>query len=172
VLFEEKPAKFGKDARIEGLVRTLASLVTPHVEGILGDVTIIGPAGWELDRIADYAGCALLEQEGETLGFRRIFENLRYEQFLLLRSGYALKAEFIEEAGDLVKFNRRSDSTKLKLLSEPEDFVQRLFPGAAKIAGVIAPRSWALENSCCALSALMRKRRLFRSLRTRARRTI
>lgn len=168
VLFEETPEKLGKEARIEGLVRTLASLVSPHVEGILGDVKLAGPKGYELERIADHAGCSLIEG----VSFAQVFENLRYQQFLLLRSGYALKPAFIEEAGDLIRFNRGKSFPVVKLLAEPEDFIQRLLPGLAEIAGLIAPKSLGLEVSCGSLSALMRKKQGSQTLRTRARRTI
>jgi hypothetical protein len=171
VLFDERPAKLDKDARVEGLVRTLASLVPHHVEGILGDVRLIGPAGYGLDRIADYAGCALIEAK-EDQSFRPIFETLRHDQFLLLRSGYALKTDFLEEARDLGRLDQRKPSPALKLLAEPEHFFQRLFPGSAEIAGIIAPRSWGLAQSCGPLSVMLRGRRSSGTLRTRARRTI
>jgi hypothetical protein len=50
----------------EVLARTLASVVTAKVEGLLGDVRIAGPARKDLGVVANHAGCALIEAENET----------------------------------------------------------------------------------------------------------
>jgi hypothetical protein len=66
VFCEDRPAcPSGRDLA-EVLARTLASLVTAKVEGLLGDVRVAGPAGNGLSLVANHAGCALIEAENET----------------------------------------------------------------------------------------------------------
>ena len=132
----------------ERLVRTLSSLIQANVEGLLGDVAIAGPTGQDLGFIADQAGCGLIEGTSESEWLRRAIAAARGPELFLLRSGFALQAGFIEEAGDFLRAGRagRSGSARAALLrAAPESFVERLFPRAAPLAGLIAPKGQCLE---------------------------
>ena len=125
----------------EQLVRSLSSLIRANVEGLLGDVAIAGPTGQDLGLIADQAGSGLIEAATEAEWLRGAIEAARGPQLFLLRSGFAPQAGFIEEAGDLL---RAGSAPTARLRAAPDGFVQRLFPGAAPLAGLIAPRDRCL----------------------------
>lgn len=129
----------------EVLVRTLASLVTANVEGLLRDVAIAGPEGQGLDVIADHAGCGLIEAGTEATWLRRAIEAARGPDLLLLRSGHAPERGFIEEAGDFLAERDRSGISSARLHAVPEGFLERLFPRLAPLAGLIAPRDLCLR---------------------------
>ena len=158
---------------LEVLVRTLSSLVKANIEGLLGDVAIAGPAEQGLSLVADHAGCGLIEAaaEGEWLG--QAIEAARGPNVLLLRSGFAPQAGFIEEVGDLL--NVRSHPTGVcrraaLLRAAPEIVIERLFPAAAPLAGLIAPRDRCLAAPAGGLAALAHTVKPSMTLRTRARR--
>lgn len=130
----------------EALVRTLASLVRANVEGLLRDVLIAGPEGRDLALIADHAGCGLVEAPAEPEWLRLALVAARGPDLLLLRSGHAPGAGFIEEAGDLVSGRGGAAGTRAaRLHVAPEAFPERLFPSLAPLAGLIAPRDLCLR---------------------------
>lgn len=147
VFCEDKPASVqpgGGDAS-EILARTLASLVTAKVHGLLGDVRIAGPVEMSLGVLANHAGCAFAEAGGEADWLHLGLEAARGPDVLLLRSGQALEAGFIEEAGDFLT-RRHKDKTSTALLRvAPETFLERIFPALAPVAGLIAPRDLMLR---------------------------
>ncbi|MGB6325518.1 MAG: transposase, partial [Methylocella sp.] len=100
VFCEDRPASSPGRDLAEVLARTLASLVTAKVEGLLGDVRIAGPARKGLGVVANHAGCALIEAENEADWLRLALEAARGPDVFLLRCGRAPEAGFIEEAGD------------------------------------------------------------------------
>jgi hypothetical protein len=152
---------------LENLVRTLGSLVSANVEGLLGDVAIAGPAGEGLGAIADHAGCALIEAPGEADWLRQAIEAARGPDLLLLRSGRAPEAGFIEEVGD---FLLGGGGRAARLRAAPEAFSERLFPGLAPVAGLIAPRASCLRAPSSRFRRLVDFIRPDATLRTRARR--
>src|SRR5271156_3918363 len=102
VFCEDWPAgRPGRDLA-EVLARTLASLVTAKVEGLLGDVRIAGPARKGLGLVANHAGCALIEAENEMDWLRLALQAARGSDVFLLRCGRAPEAGFIEEAADFM----------------------------------------------------------------------
>jgi hypothetical protein len=161
----------------ERLVRSLSSLIRANVEGLLGDVAIAGPPGQGLGLIADQAGCALFEAASESEWLRRAIEAARGPELFLLRSGFAPQPGFIEEAGDFLRAggvdNPGSKHAAL-LRAAPETFVERLFPHAAPLAGLIAPRDRCVElsanKSALKFAKLARSFNSAASLRTNARR--
>jgi hypothetical protein len=200
VFCEDRPAcPSGRDLA-EVLARTLASLVTAKVEGLLGDVRVAGPAGNGLSLVANHAGCALIEAENETNWLHLALEAARGPDVFLLRCGRAPEAGFIEEAGDFLAANgmdkslsqiprphpeeprsgvSKDESSALRvalvlrdglsgllrmradggamafetgsksatacLRAVPERFIERVFPTAAPLAGLIAPRGLLLR---------------------------
>jgi hypothetical protein len=155
---------------VEVLVRTLSSLVKANIEGLLADVAIAGPAEQGLDLVADHAGCGLIEAAGEGDWFRRAIEAARGPNVLLLRSGFAPHAGFIEEVGDFCADPRSVCGQGALLRAAPESFIERLFPSAAPLAGLIAPRDRCLATHAGRLAALARSINPATTLRTRARR--
>jgi hypothetical protein len=124
----------------EVLARTLASLVTAKVEGLIGDVRIAGPARKGLGVVANHAGCALIEAENEMDWLHLALEAARGPDIFLLRCGRAPEAGFIEEAGDFLMRNTNDQSRTACLRTAPESFLERVFPSLAAIAGLIASR--------------------------------
>jgi hypothetical protein len=200
VFCEDKPAIPPGRELAEVLARTLASLVTAKVEGLLGDVRIAGPRGRNLGVVANHAGCALIEAENEADWLRLALEAARGPDVFLLRCGRAPEVGFIEEAADFLAANgtdkslsqksrpypeeprsgvSKDESSALRgvlvvrdglsgllgmradggamaieagsksgtacLRSVPESFIERVFPPAAPLAGLIAPRSLLLR---------------------------
>jgi hypothetical protein len=145
VFCEDKPAgRPGRDLA-EVLARTLASLVTAKVEGLLGDVRIAGPAGNGLSLVANHAGCALIEAENEADWLGLGLQAARGPDVFLLRCGRAPEAGFIDEAADFVVADTKDQLRAACLRAAPESFFERIFPAAAPLAGLVAPRGLLLR---------------------------
>jgi hypothetical protein len=129
----------------EVLARTLASLVTAKVEGLLGDVRIAGPARNGLSDVANQAGCALIEAENEMDWLSLALHAARGPDVFLLCYGRAPEAGFIEEAGDFLAKNTEDKSRRARLRAAPESFLEWIFPPLAAIAGLIASRDLMLR---------------------------
>src|SRR3984893_9021201 len=114
---DESASAPGRDLA-EALARTLASLVTAKVEGLIGDVRIAGPARKGLGGVANRAGCALIEAENEACWLRLALQAARGPDVFLLRCGRAPEAGFIEEAADFLAANSMDKSmTHTKFLN-------------------------------------------------------
>ena len=96
----------------ELLARTLASLVTAKVEGLLGDVRIAGPAGKNLSILANHAGCDLIEAENEAAWLGLALQEARGPNVFLLRCGRIPEAGFIEEAGDFLASSQQRSTAR------------------------------------------------------------
>ncbi|HEX3496513.1 MAG TPA: transposase [Methylocella sp.] len=129
----------------EVLARTLASLVTAKVEGLLGDVRIAGPARKGLGLVANHAGCALIEAENEMDWLRLALQAARGPDVFLLRCGRVPEAGFIEEAADFMAKENGGETRQAHLRAAPESFLERLFPALAPVAGLIASRDLMLN---------------------------
>ena len=128
----------------ELLARTLASLVTAKVEGLLGDVRIAGPAGKNLSILANHAGCDLIEAENEAAWLGLALQEARGPNVFLLRCGRIPEAGFIEEAGDFLASHSKDQPRAAYLHALPESFIERIFPSLAPVAGTHRlPRSHA-----------------------------
>ncbi len=145
VFCEDKPARPPGRDLAEVLARTLASLVTAKVEGLLGDVRIAGPAKNNLSLVANHAGCALIEAENEADWLGLALQAARGPDVFLLRCGRAPEAGFIEEAADFLAKNSKDSSRAAWLRAAPESLLERVFPPAAPLAGLIAPRDVLLR---------------------------
>jgi hypothetical protein len=141
VFCENKPASPPGRDLAEVLARTLASLVTAKVEGLIGDVRIAGPGGRNLGNLANHAGCALIEADWLGLALQAA----RGPDVFLLRCGLAPEAGFIEEAGDFLAKNTKDKSRAACLRAAPESFLERVFLSLAPVAGLIAPRELILR---------------------------
>ncbi len=150
IVFYENFQQPGRIDPAERLVRSLSSLIPANVEGLLGDVAIAGPSGQGLGLIADQAGCGLFEAVAEEEWLRRAIEAARGPELFLLRSGFAPQAGFVEEAGDFLRAegaNKSGGARAALLRATPETLIERLFPRAAPLAGLIAPRDRCVELS-------------------------
>jgi hypothetical protein len=150
VFCEDKPASAPGRDLAEVLARTLASLVTAKVEGLIGDVRIAGPARKGLGVVANHAGCALIEAENEAGWLRLALQAARGPDVFLLRCGRAPEAGFIEEAADFLAKNTKDKSRVARLRAAclraaPEGFLERIFPSLAPVAGLIASRDSMLR---------------------------
>ena len=105
VFCEDKPASPPARDLVEVLARTLASLVTAKVEGLLGDVRIAGPAGKGLGNVANHAGCALIEAQNEADWLGLALQAARGPDVVLAVCERAPEAGFIEEAADFLAAN-------------------------------------------------------------------
>ena len=122
----------------ELLARTLASLVTAKVEGLLGDVRIAGPAGKNLSILANHAGCDLIEAENEAAWLGLALQEARGPNVFLLRCGRIPEAGFIEEAGDFLASHSKDQPRAAYLHALPESFIERIFPSLAR-SQVLSP---------------------------------
>jgi hypothetical protein len=143
VFCEDKPASAAGRDLAEVLARTLASLVTAKVEGLLADVRIAGPAGKGLSLVANHAGCALIEAEHEADWLGLALQAARGPDVFLLRCGRAPEAGFIEEAADFLAANTKDRAAWLR--AAPESFLELVFPSSAAIVGLIASRDSMLD---------------------------
>lgn len=166
VLCEENPDRAIRLDLLEALARTLGSLIRANVEGLLRDVVIAGPEGQGLERLADDAGCGLILAGSEPDWLYLAIAAARGPDILLLRSGRAPEAGFIEETSDFL----RGGGATAKLRAVPEKFSERLFPGLAPLAGLIAPRDLCLEAPRGRFDPLARRFGKATIFRTRARR--
>jgi hypothetical protein len=170
VFCEDKPASPPARDLTGVLARTLASLVTAKVEGLLGDVRIAGPAGRDLGVVANHAGCALIEAENEADWLGLALQAARGPDVFLLRCGRAPEAGFIEEAGDFLAANIKDQWRAACLRAAPESFIERIFPPAAPLAGLIAPRGLLLRAPRGGFAKLARCLGPAPAFQTRARR--
>ena len=58
----------GGSRRNELVLRSLASLVEGAVDGLIADVALVGPNGAGFGKIADEAGCVLVENDAPAKG--------------------------------------------------------------------------------------------------------
>jgi hypothetical protein len=126
VFCEDKPASAPGRDLAEVLARTLASLVTAKVEGLLGDVRVAGPAEKGLGVVTNHAGCALIEAESEAEWIYLALQAARGPEVFLLRCGRAPEAGFIEEAADFLAANTKAQSRAACLRAAPESFLERM----------------------------------------------
>ena len=170
VFCEDKPASAPGRDLAEVLARTLASLVTAKVEGLLGDVRVAGPAEKGLGVVTNHAGCALIEAESEAEWIYLALQAARGPDVLLLRCGRAPEAGFIEEAGDFLAKNTKDKSRAASLRAAPESFLERVFLSLAPVAGLIASRDRMLSAPRGGIAKLARCIGPAATFRTRARR--
>jgi len=170
VFCEDKPASAPGRDLAEVLARTLASLVTAKVEGLLGDVRIAGPTGTGLSLVANHAGCTLVEAENEVAWLHLALQAARGADVFLLSCGRAPEAGFIEEAGDFLAKNTKDKSRAACLRAAPESFLERVFLSLAPVAGLIASRDRMLGAPRGGFAELARCIGPAATFRTRARR--
>jgi hypothetical protein len=123
----------------EAIARSLGALVRAVVEGVLRDVTIIGPATDNLAPLADEAGCALVEAPSAGEGLAQALAQVRTEIIFVLEGGYGPPSTFTEEAGDLLPEIESSGGAILRLA--PDNLLTRLAPSLARPVGALVFRA-------------------------------
>lgn len=126
----------GAPLRREAVTRSLSSLVEACVQGLVADAIIIGPAERGLDKIADDAGCTLVETTSAPDGLRKALEQTRYDRVFLLQAGYAIERGFIDELHDALAYEAARDA--LVLRATPHSLLTRLAPRLSPAVGLVA----------------------------------
>lgn len=159
----------GAPLRREAVARSLGSLVESCVQGLIADALILAAPGRGLARIADEAGCALIETPHAADGLAQALKAAQRDHLLLLLAGFAVERDFAEEAQDFFAYGDASRARTLRLA--PDSLITRLAPGLARPVGLIAPKSALLSAEGADLARLVRKMR-GADLTTRARRVL
>ena len=94
----------GGSRRNELVLRSLASLVEGAVDGLIADVALVGPSGAGFGKIADEAGCVLVENDAPAKGAAEALTGARQSNVFFFLAGHAIDRGFIEEARDAIAF--------------------------------------------------------------------
>jgi hypothetical protein len=125
--------------RGDAVGRSLASLVDSCVQGLIADAVLVGAPGRGLDRVADEAGCTLVETTDAKAGLAQALALARRDWVLLLRAGNAVERGFVDEVNDA--FTYGAADRALVLRAAPSSLLTRLSPRLADAVGIIAPKS-------------------------------
>ncbi len=154
--------------RKDAIARSLSSLVESCVRGLVADAVLAGPPQRNLDKVADEAGCELVETATAGEGLAQALRLARRDHVLLLLAGSAVEHGFIDEVNDAFAFGAQDPA--LVLRAAPASLLTRLVPGFAEPVGVIAATRALQEAASADLGRLARRLRCA-ELATRARRT-
>lgn len=137
VIVPTQPVRGSSRTLADAMVRTLASLVPAAIEGVLRDVTIAAPSGHSgMERIADHAGCELIEAENQKTALLKALNATRESNVFLIPAGRAPETGFADELAEMI-----GDGMRLARMRErPYNFATRLFPAIAPVSAVLAPR--------------------------------
>lgn len=148
-------------------MRTLAALVPAAVEGVLRDLTIAAASGIEgLERIADHAGCELVEAATAQAALVTALKGTRENNVFLIRAGRAPETGFADELAELIGEGARM----ARMRERPDTFLQRLMPSLAPAAALLAPREKLVEIASEDMVQLSRRLGNATAMRSRARR--
>lgn len=125
--------------RGDAVARSLASLVDACVQGLVADAVLVGPPERGLDRVADEAGCALVETTHVEAGMAQALRLARRDWVLALRAGYAVERGFVDEVNDAFAYGPADRA--LVLRAAPTSLLTRLSPRLAEPVGIIARKS-------------------------------
>jgi hypothetical protein len=124
--------------RGDAVGRSLASLVDSCVQGLVADAVLAGAPGRGLERVADEAGCALVETADARAGLEEALTLARRDWVLLLRAGNAVERGFVDEVNDAFAYGPADRA--LALRAAPSSLLTRISPRLAEPVGVIAPK--------------------------------
>lgn len=148
-------------------VRSLVWLVSAVVAGVVGDVTLAGPADIDLDDVADRVGCKVVVARDEAERLALALAGGQEGRVLVLRAGYHHDATVTD---DLDAFLRRSGPEAAALiLAAPETLIERMVPGRAPVVGILMPRG---RGGAGGFGQLVRRSRRATRLRARATRIL
>jgi len=141
--------------RGDAVARSLASLVESCVQGLVADAVLVGAPARGLDRIADDAGCALVENPDAGEGLDEALKLARRDEILLLLAGHALERGFIDEVQDLFAYGDHSRPLILRVA--PHSLPTRLAPRLATPVGIIARKKLLRDAAPADLKRLAKK---------------
>jgi hypothetical protein len=157
----------GRSAAAPGdVVRTLASLVSATVEGVVRDLCLAGPPdGRALADIADHAGCGFAGSavfgEAVRIGARQ----LRCPHVLVVTPGVAVGRPVAEEISSLMPALASRVGAFYLVKAERRDLAGRLFPALAPDAGLLGPRGWLEQVRSDNFAGLVRQAKPRHTLR-------
>ncbi|MGJ0506911.1 MAG: transposase [Methylocystis sp.] len=154
--------------RRDAVARSLASLVDSCVQGLVADAVLAGAPGAGLDRIADEAGCALVESAAAAEGLAQALAIARRDHVFLLAAGAAVERGFVDEINDAFAYGAQDRAMVLRLA--PHSLLTRMAPNFSEAVGVIAPRAAVRAGGGADLARLSKRLRCA-ELTCRARRT-
>ena len=121
----------------EAVVRTLTALIPGAIEGVVKDVVLAGPPeNSDLRRIADHAGCELVEGEPTHL-LQSALAATRDAIVLVLLAGDIPGEGFVDELSDLLLEGPPSALMRRRA----EGLWQTILPRTAPISGILAPKA-------------------------------
>jgi hypothetical protein len=104
----------------------------------VADAVLVGAPGSGMDRIADEAGCVLVESAGKEEGLARALDLARQEAAFLLLAGHAIERGFLDEMDDALNYGEAGRAYVLR--SAPASLLTRLAPSLAAPVGLVAPK--------------------------------
>jgi hypothetical protein len=125
--------------RRDAVARSLSSLVEACVQGVVADAVLVGAPQRGLDKVADEAGCALIEAAAIQEGWRLALEAARRDEVFVLLAGFAVERGFVDEVNDAFAYGDRA--RPLVLRAAPSSLLTRLAPTLAEPVGLIARKS-------------------------------
>lgn len=167
VIIPTQPVRGSGRGLPEAMVRTLAALVPAAIEGVLRDLAIAAPSGHpELERIADHAGCELIEAGDQKAALMLALKATREDNIFVIPAGRAPEAGFADEIAEMIGDNRRT----ARMRERPDSFFTRLLPGLSPPAALLAPRETLLAIASGDIPSMSRRLGSAPTLRLRARR--
>ena len=153
-----QPPASDRTAAIGGLVRTLSSLVPGTISGLVRDVTIVtGRLDADVRRVADHAGCAVVEDAGFERALQTAMAQARSKTVFLLRAGAHVDRAFLEEVAMMFGSETGEEIVSPLVLREvPDGLVRRVLPDLSPVAGLIAQAS-AVDLSSKDFPTLVRR---------------
>jgi hypothetical protein len=154
--------------RGDAVARSLGSLIDACVQGVIADAVLAGPPGRGLERVADDAGCALVETAEIEAGLAQALALARRDRVFVLRAGAAVERGFVDEVSDALAYGAADGA--LVLRAAPGSLLTRLSPRFSEPVGLIGPKSALRAAATADLKRLARSLRCA-ELTTNARRT-
>lgn len=141
----------------ELVLRSLASLVEGAVDGLVADVALVGPTGAGFGKIADEAGCVLVENDAPAKGITEALAGTRQSNVFFFLAGHAIDRGFIEEVRDAIGFGGLKATRVLR--AAPESLLTRLAPSLARPVGLLARKETIVGAEATDLPKLARRLR-------------
>lgn len=149
--------------RLAAVLRTLACLVPPTMQGVVRDVTLL-EVGKSADAagIADEAGCRIVQAEDFGTALARCLADARSSWIFAVRAGAAPGRSFGEDVSAALEFP--AEPLRALLLRQDRGALGRTIPSLAPVAGVITPRERLLGAPCRSFGEILRRARPARDL--------